>query len=379
MAFEAVLPIIQEKAQFIKSDRVRTFVNEIINNGMVFSHALINEHGIKQPAKVAQEAKEIGFPIISYKEKSVNGKLAQAYKFPNSERFIRVINDGFIWKDEKIRSIRSFIEAIDILNLDEDSEYSYFFRGHSNHHLFKLEPSIYRKQRWIDNEHRMFREIIIKCPVDFSKAESTFEKLVKMQHYSLPTRLLDITENPLVALFFSCLNDKEEDGEVIVFRVPKRDIKYYDSDTVSVVSNLSKRPECFDISNIINKDEDEFNSSKEIKYLLHEIKEEKPYFEPNIVAKHINSVVCVKPKLDNPRIIRQDGAFFLFGIDNAKSKRASIPEEYRVTDNELKLIVNKNDKKKILKELTSLGISDAKMFPEIDSVSNHLKSNFKMS
>ena len=39
-------------------------------------------------------------------------------------------------------------------------------------------------------------------------------------------------------------------------------------------------------------------------------KHEKPYFEPLIKRDHLESVVCVKPKMDNPRIIRQDGAFF---------------------------------------------------------------------
>ncbi len=66
-----------------------------------------------------------------------------------------------------------------------------------------------------------------------------------MQHYSLPTRLLDLTANPLMALYFACGEDTSsaEGGEVLVLRIPKRQVKYFDSDTVSVIANLSRCPQ----------------------------------------------------------------------------------------------------------------------------------------
>jgi len=188
---------------------------------------------------------------------------------------------------------------------------------------------------------------------------------------------LDLTGNPLAALYFACCGDGDSkmDGEVVFFRIPKADVKYFDSDTVSVIANLSRRPTSFELPPE-GLTLEEFNSDREIGYLLHEIKKEKPYFEPLIRRDHLRSVVFVKPRLDNPRIIRQDGAFLLFGMNRTKTECAELPTDIQYWPKEQRVLVAARKKPRILKQLDALGISQATLFPEIDHVSGHIKAAY---
>ena len=287
-----------------------------------------------------------------------------------------------------IAKVETFVESIGKL-VQDDTDHEFYFRGHSDRR-YLLRPSIYRESAWIENEHKMFRDLVLRCPGEFADLGTTLERLAKMQHYSLPTRLLDLTKNPLVALYFAAgahsnASGKAEsvDGEVVVFKIAKEDMKYYDSDTVSVISNLARMESTFDVKSIRDRygegisDKEyqkKFNTKEvQITRLLHEIREEKPYFRKAIVPKHIESVVAVKPKLDNPRILKQDGAFFLFGITDDKSTPAQIPDAFVCE----RLLIEKSGKEYIRTQLERLGLNEATLFPEIESVSEYIKDFYK--
>lgn len=271
-----------------------------------------------------------------------------------------------------ISNIADFVKGLQ--NISKKRGYELFFRGHDDIN-YKLLPSIYRNKRWLGNERNLFKEFILRTPSDFLNEKSALEKLVKMQHYGLPTRLLDLTTNPLVALYFACEGKGNRDGEVIIFQIPKQDIKYYDSNIVSILSNIAKRPNTFNIEKIRKLSKSQFNGQDEIQHLIHEIKEEKSYFLPNISPKDVERVVAVKVKQSNARIIKQSGTFLIFGINGRKTKAADIPENWVLNPRTggVNFKIDKNSKENILDELNVVGINEATLFPELDNQAKYLK------
>lgn len=308
-----------------------------------------------------------------------------------------------------------------------------FFRGQAK--KWELLPSVYRKDKpyLIENEDKIIKDALTSCPDDFSPNNTLFEKLVKLQHYGYATRLLDLTTNALVALYFACSEEKhhKELGEFVIFDIPDTKIKYGDSDTVAILSALSFRKKDFDfseymrnsdiISNREMKEEalDEirltiqrvetlkylekqapgmekllqldgtkqlwnldtikllnFNKQNEVIALIHDVRTDKPSFRPVIEPEDLTQVLCVRAKLNNVRISRQQGCFLLFGINNEKCNPAEIPDDWKRLPTRGKRFIVRN-KKQIIQELKAFGISRQTLFPELESQAQEIMSQYK--
>ena len=120
------------------------------------------------------------------------------------------------------------------------SSLRFYFRGEVR--SWKLRPSVMRTLRLRNAEGRMLTELMTRRPHEFSHVRLAFDQWVLAQHHGLKTRMLDVTRNPLVALFFACEQTActQADGRLHVFAVPPSLVKPFNSDSVSVVANFAK-------------------------------------------------------------------------------------------------------------------------------------------
>lgn len=292
-----------------------------------------------------------------------------------------------------VTSLEGFIRKVAKLH-QENIGSQLYFRGHSNSD-YSISPSIFRTANHVNSEHLMIRQLLAQHPKEFADDTGILDQLVRAQHYGLPTRLLDITLNPLVALYFSCSSSPSKRGSVVVFKPNIGKQKFFDSDAVSCLCALSlltqgeKEEIQKNAIRAINEGKEEdvaienrtnwivtdaalekFNDTKEIQKLVQMVRHEKPDFRPIVQPIDLIKPAAVLPRKHHSRIIAQNGAFIVFGLAYKANK---INMDHILSE---VIHIEQSCKEKFIKELGQVGITESSLFPEIEKAAIAIRRRY---
>lgn len=291
----------------------------------------------------------------------------------------------------EIKSVDDYIKKVGILNSNKNNPSAQlFFRGQAVDY-WNISSTIVRDKK-LGIEHYLISEPLRQIPNEFVNIGDGFEIMEKYQHYGMCTRLLDVTTNPLVALYFACEHHKEEEYTdsvskeslkmspmgIVYFKEENAPLKYDDFE-VRIISKLAS----YDL-----------NESRTLEEVIHKLYEDKiisgeqlkTWSNDKGLLEFINicqNVFTVLPIMNNDRLIRQSGAFLLPGQFNIECRKEKIKDAV-ITKAEANLrsefekeffYIDDEDKEKVRRELEHCNISEANLFPELEYQLNYIRNN----
>lgn len=214
-----------------------------------------------------------------------------------------------------------------------------WWRG-QNDFKWKLEPSLFRDEFKDYSEKSGTQRFMHKAQSRHLLVPPISEKqnwLFLMQHYGLPTRLLDWTESPLIACYFATEPGYDKvDGALYALspytlnetQTGNRNLLMpYDKPAIEIIDSVFKN---------------NLESAKKI--------------------------VAIRPAEVDIRLLTQISVFTLHGHNNLIEE---IPNAQNFI---MKIKIPKNSKKNLREQLKHLGIRASNIFPDLDHLAREIKS-----
>lgn len=259
-------------------------------------------------------------------------------KFEDSN--ITSVSEFLLWVKEIKESDDEINEGISF-SLDADS---FFYRGQSRM-CWDLKPSVLRENNY-EIENAFLKKATLKLWNEVSSLSTYLEKMVYFQHYGLPTRLMDLTSNPLVALYMACNDDNS-----------------YSFDGAVYCSN-SRESRNDKVAELTAKYVFEYEYQKWVTNFQNYIAKE------GVRIEEFTRPVFILPPINNPRIEAQNGAFVMAPLfDIVKDEGCAIVNQRGIDEmdffNSKRAVIRANKKMAILRELSYLGIDSGSLYKDI--------------
>jgi hypothetical protein len=271
-----------------------------------------------------------------------------------------------------VDTLIGFMEKVtDSLNGSNNTSW---FRGIGNVATYELRPNLYRHptlkniDELLELERTMldrFRErsIMFKHAHMHISDDHELANLVIMQHFGVPTRLLDWTENPFVALYFALTS-----AHMNYQLAPPA----YEQDAAVWIL----QPEVWNFHARGSRPNDRKVFSLESQALL----TYKPQQQGAIDGANLGKpTLAVYGPHNNERVVAQRGTFTLFGADVDIMEDQFTNGSYH-QDSLIKIIIPKDEIGSLLKQLAAIGVTDSTVFPDLSGVAKEIarKEGFRL-
>lgn len=255
------------------------------------------------------------------------GSFLKSENKKNIEKIV-TLKTGLKVKPTVIKTLREYFDFIS--QLETSYQNPVFYRGQTNAN-YLLSPNSLR----IDpaNENLLIESFARRFSNEIDSCHGSMAKLVLMQHFGLGTRCLDISENPLAALYFACQpykkfrkfnNSQEEEnswGEITIFREPVVDneikpekLKTIESSNVSVMANTAFMENDFSLWHLGVRWKEDVNQGHDEKYID--------------LKSIVRGSLIVRVPQNNPRIKNQQGAFIVVNANEIWVEKDESYESY---------------------------------------------------
>lgn len=249
----------------------------------------------------------------------------------------------------KVTDFVSFVTAVESTRSSLGAG-ELWYRGISRS-SYKLVPSLFRHPTCsnidaIDEmERRIFRDFSFRSPSFDKTHRDEWDLLFLMQHYRSPTRLLDWTSSPLVALFFAASHAQNTGEPAVVWVMNPAE---WNS---GVLEEIGQDP-------II------FNTKDDILEVYHPLSKLKGRSQPLAMEGIIN----------NPRINAQKGKFVIFGRQlKSMEDFATSQPNWKVSMPFAKIVCEASTIPDIAIALGNYGITQTSIYPDLEGLAVEIK------